>query len=53
MTFVDVSFAVHGDMRSHTGGCVSCGRGVFMGRSSKQKINTGSTTESEIVGAAE
>ena len=28
LTFVDVSFAVHGDMRSHTGGCVSFGRGA-------------------------
>jgi hypothetical protein len=52
-SFVDVSFAVHEDMRSHTGGAVSFGRGILMGRSTKQKINTASTTESEIVGAAD
>jgi hypothetical protein len=52
-SFVDVSFAVHEDMRSHTGGGVSFGRGILMGRSTKQKINTASTTESELVGAAD
>ena len=52
-SFVDVSFAVHKDMRSHTGGGISFGRGVLLGRSTKQKINTMSSTESEIVGAAD
>ena len=43
-SFVDVSFAMHEDMheelRSHTGGGVSFGRGILMGRSTKQKLNT-------------
>ena len=52
-SFMDVSFAVHEDMKSHTGGGVSFGIGVLMGRSTKQKLNTASTTESEIVGAAD
>ena len=52
-SFVDVSFAMHEDMRSHTGGGVSFGRGILMGRSTKQKLNTTSSTESELVGAAE
>jgi hypothetical protein len=52
-TFVDVSFAVHHDMRSHTGGGVTFGRGVLMSRSVKQKLNTTSSTESEVVGAAD
>ena len=53
LTFVDVSFAVHEDMRSHTNGCVSFGTGFFMTRSTKQKMNSTSTTESEVIGAAE
>ena len=44
---------MHEDMRSHTGGRVSFGRGILMGRSTKQKLNTTSSTESELVGAAE
>jgi hypothetical protein len=52
-SFVDVSFAVHEDMRSHTGGGVSFGRGILMGRSTKQKLNTTSSTEAEVVGAAD
>ena len=50
LNFIDVSFAMHHDMRSHTGGGDSFGRGIFMNMSRKQKINTGSTTESEVVG---
>ena len=52
-SFVDVSFAVHEDMKSHTGGGISFGRGIILGRSTKQKINTTSSTESELVGAAD
>ena len=40
-------------MRSHTGGGVSFGRGILIGRSTKQKLNTTSSTESELVGAAD
>ena len=35
LNFVDVSFAVHTDMRSHTGGGASFGRGFFMNMSRK------------------
>ena len=52
LNFIDVSFAMHHDMRSHTGGGVSFGRGIFMSMSRKQRINTGSTTESEVVGVS-
>jgi len=47
---VDASFAVHKDFRSHTGGCLSLGTGSLMSMSMKQKINTKSSTESELVG---
>ena len=54
LTFVDASFAVHLDMKSHTEGGVSFGKGFFMTRSTKQqRINTTRSTESEIVGAAD
>jgi Reverse transcriptase (RNA-dependent DNA polymerase) len=47
---IDASFAVHVDMRSHTGGCGSLGKGMFSTTSSKQKMNTRSSTEAELVG---
>jgi len=48
--WVDVSFAVHPDFRSHSGGAMSMGKGVILAGSKKQKLNTKSTAESEIVG---
>jgi hypothetical protein len=48
--WVDASYAVHPDMRSHTGGAVSIGRGVIYGTSKRQKLNTKSSTETELVG---
>ena len=52
-TFVDVAYAVHHDMRSHTGGGLSLGRGLIHAKSAKQKLNTKSSTESEVVGASD
>ena len=48
--WVDASFAIHQDMRSHTGATVSLGRGSIINKSSKQKLNTRSSTEAEVVG---
>jgi hypothetical protein len=47
---VDASFAIHKDMRSHTGAVLSLGQGALMSMSIKQKINTKSSTEAELVG---
>lgn len=47
---VDASFAVHPNMRSHTGCAASAGKGSFLSVSTKQKINTKSSTEAELVG---
>ena len=47
---VDASFAVHKDMRSHTGGLMTLGKGAVISVSTKQKINTKSSTEAELVG---
>jgi hypothetical protein len=38
-------------MKSHTGGMMSLGKGAVYGMSTRQKINTKSSTEAELVGA--
>jgi hypothetical protein len=47
--YVDASFAVHEDFKSHTGGAMTFGRGVPISISRKQKLNTRSSTEAELV----
>ncbi len=47
---VDASHAVHVNMRGHTGGGLTLGRGYPIMHSGKQKLNTRSSTECEIVG---
>jgi Reverse transcriptase (RNA-dependent DNA polymerase) len=47
--WIDGSHAVHPNMRGHTGGGLSLGRGFPISQSSKQKLNTRSSTESELV----
>jgi len=49
MWYVDASFAVHPNMHSHTGGVFTMGRGFPINSSTKQKLNTQSSTESELV----
>jgi hypothetical protein len=48
-SYVDSSFAVHGDFKSHTDGAMSYGTGVPISVSRKQKLNTRSSTEAELV----
>jgi hypothetical protein len=52
MCYVDASFAVHPNMRGHTGGGLTMGRGFPISTSTKQKLNTRSSTESELVGVS-
>ena len=52
-TWVDAAYAVHPNMRSHTGRTMSFGIGTIHARSSKQKLNTKSSTEAEVVGLSE
>ena len=47
--WIDGAFAMHRDMRSHTGGAMSLGKGVIYGTSTRQKLNTRSSTEAELV----
>jgi hypothetical protein len=49
MWYVDASFAVHLNMHKHTGGGMTMGRGFPLSVSTKQKLNTKSLTESELV----
>jgi hypothetical protein len=48
--WVDASFAVHQDMKSHTGLTMSMGKGSVISSSTWQKINMKSSTEAELVG---
>jgi hypothetical protein len=48
--YVDASFAVHPDFKSHTGAVMMMGRGAIQSIARKQKLNVRSSTESELVG---
>lgn len=47
--FFDASFGTHADLKSHSGSFISLGRGPIFIRSAKQKLNTRSSTEAELV----
>eukprot|EP00957_Ditylum_brightwellii_P152421 11603376-Ditylum_brightwellii.AAC.1 len=47
--WVDALFAVHPGMKSHTGGVLMMGRGAIHAGSTKQRLNTRSSTKAEIV----
>ena len=48
--YVDASYGVHYDCKGHTGMMMTLGAGAAMSMSKAQKLNTGSSTESELVG---
>ena len=48
--WIDASFAVHWDKKSHTGITMSMGKGSPISSSTRQKLNTKSSTEAELVG---
>ena len=47
--WVDSSYTVHPDMKSHTGVLMSLGKGCTYTASNKQKLNTKSSTEAKLV----
>ena len=51
--WVDASYAIHKDMKSHTGAAMSLRRGIIYGKSAKQKLNTKISTEAEVVGVSD
>ena len=48
--YVDAAFAVHEDMKSHTGAVMTLGMGSVCSFSLKQKVNARSSTEAELIG---
>ena len=49
--YVDASYTVHPDYKSHTGCMMTMGTGAITTISRKQKLNTKSSTAAELVGA--
>ena len=51
--YVDASYGVHDDMKSHTGSVIGIGKGPLYAKSSTQKINSKSSTEAELIGLSD
>ena len=47
---IDASYGTHPDFKSHAGGSMTMGKGTPVSISKKQKINSRSSTEAEVVG---
>ena len=47
--YVDASYSVHPNMKGHTGGTMSLGKGLVYSTSTKQKLVARSSTESEVI----
>jgi hypothetical protein len=48
--WVDAAYGVHSDMKGHTGGTLSMGKGSIYSHSGAQKLVARSSTEAEIIG---
>jgi len=53
LAWIDASYGVHPDGKSHSGLVISLGRGAVMVKSVKQKIVSKSSTESELIGLSD
>jgi hypothetical protein len=51
--YMDASYGVHGDFKSHTGSVLTLGDATVYGKSSKQTVSTKSLTEAEVVGVSD
>jgi histone deacetylase 1/2 len=51
--FIDASYGVHSDFKSHSGMVITLGRGPIDVKSSKQKLNTKSSSEAELVACSD
>jgi hypothetical protein len=49
--WVDASHAIHDDCQGHTGAMLLLGKGAAISFSNKHRINSKSSTESELIGA--
>jgi Reverse transcriptase (RNA-dependent DNA polymerase) len=52
-SFIDASYGVHFDLKSHTGAVITLGRGPVYAKSTTQKLNTTSSAEAELVALAD
>jgi len=50
--YIDASHAVHNDFKFHSG-VISLGAGTLLARSTKQKLNTKSSTEAEMIAVSD
>jgi hypothetical protein len=48
-SYIDASYGVHPNGRSHTGSIVTLGKGAVHAKSTKQKLVSKSSTEAELV----
>ena len=48
--FIDFVYQVHKDCKGHNGGALTLGQGTIISKSSGQKMNTKSSSETELVG---
>ena len=53
LAYVDASYGVHPDMKSHTGCVIGIGCGPVYSKSTCQKLNTKSSTEAELVASSD
>jgi hypothetical protein len=53
IAYVDASYAVDSDFKSHTGAVISLGYGPIFVKSTKQKLKTKSSTEAELVSVSD
>ena len=51
--FIDASYGVHADGKSHTGTAITLGSGVVFAKSTKQKVVSKSSTEAELIGLSD
>jgi hypothetical protein len=51
--WADAAYAVRDDFKSQTGASMSMGRGTIMNKATKQKLNTTSSTDEELVGVSD
>jgi len=50
MTYIDASYGTHEDRKSHSGVVIMAGKAFICGYSRKQRVNTKSSCEAELVG---
>ena len=51
--YVDASYGVHSDFKSHTGTAITLGKGIVYAKSAKQKVVSKSSTEAELIGLSD